>query len=76
MFKDGLDKLIKLASKNRTVYMYSEAVWCRCHRSIFSDALKVSGWDVIHIMGVDKGNDPPYTGPANIKENRLTYEEA
>lgn len=75
VFDEGLEELKNFALKKRTVYMCSEAVWWRCHRSMVSDALKVQGWEVIHIMGVDKGNEHPYTGPAKVKENRLTYDE-
>lgn len=74
-FNEGLEELKELASRKRTAFMCSEAVWWRCHRSMVSDALKVLGWEVIHIMGVDKGNEHPYTGPAKIKGNQLTYGE-
>lgn len=75
VFNEGLEELKRLASKKRTAYMCSEAVWWRCHRSMVSDALKVQGWKVNHIMGVGKETEHPYTGPAKIKGDRLTYEE-
>ncbi len=74
-FKDAMDELEAVASTRRTVYMCSEAVWWRCHRSMVSDFLKIRGWQVNHIMGIGKETEHPYTGPAKIKENRLTYEE-
>src|SRR5690349_16505641 len=38
-FKNGMIKLEELASKQRTAYMCSEAVWWRCHRALVSDYL-------------------------------------
>ncbi|MDT7829472.1 DUF488 domain-containing protein [Pricia sp. S334] len=73
-FKDAISELETVASKRRTAYLCSEAVWWRCHRSMISDLLKYQGWEVNHIMGVGKETEHPYTGPANIKGKRLTYE--
>ena len=53
-FKEGMAALKKLALKQRTAYMCSEAVWWRCHRSMVSDYLKAAGWKVWHIMGIEK----------------------
>jgi len=74
VFKDGIRELEQIASKKRTVYMCSEAVWWRCHRSMVSDYLKVSGWKVMHIMGVGKAEEHPYTQPARIVDGELSYE--
>ena len=74
-FKTGIKKLEKIALKQRTVYMCSEAVWWRCHRSMVSDYLKVNGWKVMHIMGIGKEEEHPYTAPARIEKGELTYEE-
>lgn len=74
-FKNAMGELEAVASERRTAYMCSEAVWWRCHRSMVSDMLKVRGWKVNHIMGVGKETEHPYTGPAKIKGNRLTYRE-
>lgn len=74
-FQEGLEELKKIASQKRTAYMCSEAVWWRCHRSMVSDALKAQGWKVMHIMGIDKEQEHPYTSPAKIKGNRLSYQE-
>lgn len=53
--------------------MCSEAVWWRCHRSMISDALKVKGWSVQHIMGIGKGQEHPYTSPARIENGEVVY---
>ncbi len=74
-FKEGIRELEKIALKQRTAYMCSEAVWWRCHRSMVSDYLKVHSWKVMHIMGIGKEVEHAYTAPANIVNGALTYEE-
>lgn len=74
VFKEGIKELEKIAMKQRTVYMCSEAVWWRCHRSMVSDYLKVHGWKVMHIMAIGKEEEHPYTAPARIVNGELTYE--
>ncbi|MEO8932726.1 MAG: DUF488 domain-containing protein [Xanthomarina sp.] len=73
-FKEALIKLENFAIKKRTVMMCSEAVWWRCHRSMIADALKAQGWQVLHIMGLNKDTEHPYTKPAKIVEGQLTYQ--
>ena len=74
-FKDGITVLENAALQEPTVYMCSEAVWWRCHRSMVSDYLKVAGWKVMHIMGIGKSEEHPYTAPAKNKNGKLTYEK-
>lgn len=74
-FKKGVNELQELARKERTAYMCSEAVWWRCHRSMVSDYLKLNGWTVIHIMGVAKSEEHPYTAPARIVNGKLIYQQ-
>ena len=73
VFRKGLRELEQMALIKRTVYMCSEAVWWRCHRSMVSDYLKVRGWKVMHIMGEGKADEHPYTQPANIVDGELSY---
>jgi uncharacterized protein (DUF488 family) len=73
-FKEGIAELEKIALKQRTAYMCSEAVWWRCHRSMVSDYLKLNGWNVMHIMGIGKEETHPYTSPARIINGELSYE--
>ena len=73
LFKKGIKELEYLAGKKTVAFMCSEAVWWRCHRSLVSDYLKFNGWTVIHIMGIGKGEEHPYTSPARIVDNRLVY---
>jgi len=72
-FKNGIIELEDIAGKERTAYMCSEAVWWRCHRSLVSDYLKVNGWTVMHIMGLGKSEEHPYTSPARIVNGHLVY---
>lgn len=74
-FKEGIRELEQIARKQRTAYMCSEAVWWRCHRSMVSDYLKLRGWKVMHIMGILKEHEHPYTAPARIINNKLNYEK-
>lgn len=73
LFKEGIQELIEIARDKRTVFMCSEAVWWRCHRSMVSDYLKVDGWEVMHIMNVNKATEHPFTQPAHVIDNVLTY---
>ena len=73
-FKDGVKNLEEQALKKRIAYMCSEAVWWSCHRSLVSDYLKAQGWKVMHIMGVGKEEEHPYTSPAQIVNGELSYD--
>jgi uncharacterized protein (DUF488 family) len=72
-FKKAIDELQEVAQKHTTVYMCSEAVWWSCHRSLVSDYLKFHHWKVIHIMGINKSEEHPYTKPARITDGKLLY---
>lgn len=73
-FKNAMIELEEMAQKGRTAYMCSEAVWWRCHRSLVSDYLKLKGWTVMHIMGINKAQEHPYTSPAVIRNGELFYD--
>lgn len=72
-FRDGVEKLLKLARSRRTAILCAEAVWWRCHRSMISDYLKASGVTVEHIMNGGKNVMHPYTSAAKVIEGRLLY---
>ena len=74
-FAAGLDDLLLYASAQRTAYMCAEAVWWRCHRSMISDALSVRGIEVIHIIDAKHTTLHPYTAPARLADDQLTYRE-
>jgi hypothetical protein len=73
-FRDGVDRLLKIARTGRTAIMCSEALWWRCHRSMISDELKAKGVRVLHIMSPQKVQEHPYTSAARLVDGRLSYE--
>jgi len=72
-FQNALEKLEHIALQKPTAYIYSEAVWWRCHRSMVSDYLKAKGWKVFHIMAKEKAQEHKYTAPAKIIDNKVFY---
>jgi uncharacterized protein (DUF488 family) len=72
-FDVALGRLMEIAAAGRTAIMCAEGVWWRCHRGLISDALKARGWHVLHIMGMDKAEEHPYTPAARVVEGRLSY---
>ncbi|HYG37580.1 MAG TPA: DUF488 domain-containing protein [Cytophagales bacterium] len=72
-FQHAITELQQIALSMNTVYMCSEAVWWRCHRSLISDYLKVRGWKVLHILSPTKVEEHPYTSAARIVSGELTY---
>ena len=72
-FREGIERLLKLARERRTAIMCAEAVWWRCHRSLISDYLKADGVKVIHILGVGKSEEHPFTSAAQIVNGKLSY---
>jgi uncharacterized protein (DUF488 family) len=49
-FKDGINKLLKVAKTGNVALMCAEIVWFRCHRSRISEQLTLEGYEVIHII--------------------------
>ena len=72
-FRAGIDRLLTIATTQRTAIMCSEAVWWRCHRSLISDYLKVQGIEVNHIMSIGKAEPHPFTSAAGIVDGELSY---
>lgn len=72
-FSNAVVKLEKIGLLQTTAYMCSEAVWWRCHRSMVSDYLKAKGWNVLHIMGIDKVQEHKYTAPAKVVGSNVFY---
>lgn len=61
-FRDEVEKLIEIASRNRTAIMCAEMLYWRCHRKFISDFLFLKGFRVLHIINNE------------IKEHRLSKE--
>lgn len=74
-FSNAVNILQKIALKQSTAMMCSEAVWWRCHRSMVADYLKAKEWQVEHIMGVGKCQPHRYTAPARIVNGVVFYSE-
>jgi uncharacterized protein (DUF488 family) len=72
-FAQGLQQLLGLANRARTVIMCAEALWWRCHRSMIADALCVRGIEVVHIMDARHETVHPMTSAANIVHGELSY---
>lgn len=72
-FKSAIESLESIATEKRNAIMCAEAVWWKCHRSLVADYLKVNGWEVIHIVGIGKNVEHPYTKPARISDGKLSY---
>jgi uncharacterized protein (DUF488 family) len=73
-FEKGIKRLRQLASQRKTTMMCAELLWWRCHRSMVSDVLMVSGTNVLHIQDEKHLTEHPYTRPARLYQNNLTYD--
>ena len=73
-FASGLERLRELATRRRTSMMCAEVLWWRCHRSLISDVLMVSGTRVLHIQDEKHIEEHPYTRPARLHHGQLTYD--
>jgi uncharacterized protein (DUF488 family) len=73
-FKEGVSRLMDIASRSRTAYMCAEAVYWRCHRRLISDYLFVHNVHVVHIMGKKQAREHELTPEAVITpEQDLIY---
>ncbi len=72
-FIKGVDKLIKLGSRQLTVIMCAEAVPWRCHRSLIGDALLVRDVEVDDIMSLSSSRTHKLTSFAKVEGITITY---
>lgn len=72
-FRSGVSRLLDVARARRTALMCSEVLWWRCHRALVADYLKAHGAHVVHILGVGKSAEHPYTSAARLVGGRLSY---
>lgn len=72
-FEVGLWELMDLVGQTNLAIMCSEAVWWKCHRSMISDALLAQGYEITHIMGMEKEQDHPIRDFVRVYDGRLTY---
>jgi uncharacterized protein (DUF488 family) len=72
-FAAGLSRLEDLAAAGPTAMMCAEAVWWRCHRGLIADALKIRGWEVLHIEGRGEPKEHPWTSAARVEAGKVSY---
>jgi uncharacterized protein (DUF488 family) len=72
-FEEALEALIGLMMERRTVYVCTEAVFWRCHRQLVSDALRIRGFLIGHILGPGKVQAHTLTPFARVENLRITY---
>ena len=53
-FREGFGELLDLARKRRTVLFCREAFYFRCHRKYLADELMREGWNVTHVLDVER----------------------
>ncbi len=70
-FSIAATHLEQMAGDKRLVYMCSEAVWWRCHRSLVSDYLKSRGWLILHITGLGKATEHPLANTGKVQQGTL-----
>ncbi len=75
-FEAGLARLEEIARERPTAMMCAEAVWWRCHRGLISDAMKIRGWEILHIESMAAPKEHPWTGAATVVDGVLSYEAA
>lgn len=72
-FKKGLEKLEKIARRNRCALMCAEAVYWRCHRNLVADALILKKWKVFHIMSKKTAKPHRRTSFLRVRKGKLVY---
>jgi uncharacterized protein (DUF488 family) len=72
-FAQSIQKLIAIATKERTAIMCAEAVPWRCHRSLIADALLTRGISAEHIMSATRRTAHSLTSFAKIRGTTVTY---
>ncbi|KXK30004.1 MAG: hypothetical protein UZ01_01788 [Candidatus Brocadia sinica] len=75
-FRENLETLTELASKDRIALMCAEALPWRCHRSLIADALLVREIQVEHIMNEKHRQAHKLTPWAVINGANITYPPA
>jgi len=50
LFKEGIQRLEKIATRLTSVFICAEKLPWKCHRRFIADVLQKRGWKVIHII--------------------------
>jgi uncharacterized protein (DUF488 family) len=72
-FVSALEELMAEGRLHQTAIMCAEAVPWRCHRSLIADALVSRGWNIRHIMSLEKATPHVLTSFAHFEKGTLTY---
>jgi uncharacterized protein (DUF488 family) len=72
-FRDNLDALIELATRERVAIMCAEAVPWRCHRSLIADALLARGIAAAEIASLHRIAPHTMTPWARVTGSTVTY---
>jgi len=72
-FKEGVGRLLRLASRGRVAVMCAERAHWRCHRLILSDYLVAKGHSITHIMGRGEARAHELTRFAEVVDGELIY---
>jgi uncharacterized protein (DUF488 family) len=73
-FREGIEKLLQLASSGRTALMCAESPPWRCHRQLIADYLVgISGTTVLHIHGSGELQPHSLTAFARVSGTNLLY---
>ena len=75
-YERGINKLLRIAEKERIAYFCSECLPWKCHRSIISNTLTALGINVYHIMNETKIEERQlgkYGAMPKIVNNKVIY---
>ncbi len=72
-FKEGIEKLEKVARKKRCALMCAEGNQWRCHRSLIADALKLRKWKFFHIQSKKTLKPHQLTSFLRVKKKQIYY---
>jgi uncharacterized protein (DUF488 family) len=70
-FNTGIATLTEIAAHKPVVYMCAEANWQNCHRSLISDYLHTRGWQILHIISLNKVQEHRLTGEGKDPQGSL-----
>lgn len=73
-FRVGIERLLEIARRGRTVFMCAEKLWWRCHRRMISDELVRRGIRVKHIISKTKSSEHRLTSFARVDGDRIVYD--
>ena len=72
-FREGVEKLLKVARRKRTAIMCAEGLFWQCHRRLVSDFLVANGVTVQHVMPTGELRAHTLTSGAVIEGGQVTY---